>query len=109
MYLAQADSINLVPPSEFSNLSNFSFQNLISIGINLLLIVTAIILFFMLIGGGIAYMLGGGRGDKQAQQRGSNAITAAVIGLIIVFGAWAIISLINNFFGIDIVHLNFPS
>src|SRR4030042_749568 len=108
MLIAQSDSINLLPPSDFSNLSNFSVQNLIGLVINFILIIAAIILFFILLGGGIAMMLSGGKGNSQGAQKGRSAVTSAAIGLIIVFGAWAIISLINHFFGIDIIHLNIP-
>lgn len=108
MLIAQSDTINLVPPSDFSNLSNFSVQNLIGFAINIILIITAIILFFILLGGGIAMMLSGGKGDSQGARRGQSAVTSAAIGLIIVFGAWAIISLIDHFFGVDIIHLNIP-
>jgi hypothetical protein len=108
MLLSQSSSINLIPPSDFSNLSTLSFQNIIGLAINIILIVITIILFFIILGGGISMITSGGRGDSQGAQKGRSAVTGAVIGLIIVFGAWAIISLINHFFGIDIIHLNIP-
>lgn len=108
MKLAQSQQVNLLPPSGFSNLTNLSFQNLVTLAINFVLIITAIILFFMLLGGGVAYMLGGASGNAQQAGKGTQAITGALIGLIIVFGAWAIMNIIENFFGVNLMHLNIP-
>jgi hypothetical protein len=102
------DNININPNSQFSNLTNLHFQNVISFAINFLLVATAIILFFIIIGGGIAVILGGARGDKQASAKGTTAVTSALIGLLIVFGAWAIMTLLGEFFGVNLLQLNLP-
>jgi len=102
------DNININPSSQFSNLSNIHINNIISFAISLILIVTAIILFFMIIGGGIAVILGGARGDKQASAKGTTAVTSAVVGLLIVFGAWAIMTLIESFFGVNLLQFTLP-
>ncbi len=107
MLLAQ-DIVNINPGPQFSNLSNISFQNFISIAISFILIVTAVILFFMIIGGGIAIILGGAKGDQQATKKGQNAVTSALIGLLIVFGAWAIMTLLESFFGVSLLQFNLP-
>jgi len=74
---------------------------LLSALIGLIFIVAAIIFFFMLVIGGIQWMLSGG--DKQATESARGRITAALIGLIIVFAAWAITKLIEQFLGITIL------
>ena len=102
------DNININPSSQFQNLSNLRFQSIISFAISLILIVTAVILFFIIIGGGIAVILGGAKGDKQATAKGTTAVTSAVIGLLIVFGAWAIMTLIESFFGVNLLQLSIP-
>jgi hypothetical protein len=108
MLLAQS-KINVVPNSQFANLTNFSPSSLVSIAISFLLIITSIILFFVLIGGGVAVILSGGsEGNPQAAQKGQNAVTGALIGLLIVFGAWAILSLLQNFFHVNLLQLNLP-
>lgn len=106
--IVKAQAINIQPGGQFGGLNNITISNIISAGIQILLIVTAIILLFVLIGGGIAVITSGG-GDSQRQARGQQAVTAALIGLLIVFGAWAIINLINIFFGINILQLNIPN
>lgn len=100
--------VNILPNEQFTNLQNLSFSSIISFAINMILIVTSIILFFILIGGGIAVIVSGGRNDSKGSAKGQQAVTGALIGLLIVFGAWAIMSLINAFFGVDITHLQLP-
>ena len=104
MHLAQQSDINLQVPggSGFSNVTTMSFADIISYAIQLILVVTAVILFFILILGGIAVIVSGG-GDSQGSTRGRQAVTAAIIGLVIVFGAWAIVQLIEVFFGVTIL------
>ncbi len=97
------DTINLLPPagSGFENLTSISFARLVSAGIQIVMIIAVIILFFVLIIGGITVMTSGGNAQKQAS--GSQAVTSAIIGLIIIFGAWAIIQLIEIFFDVNIL------
>ncbi len=98
--LAAADqTIKLQPGGQFTQL-DFTIPELISGGIQLLMIVAAIIFFFMLVVGGIRWILSGG--DKQQTEAARNQITAALVGLIIVFAAWAIVQLLSTFFGISI-------
>jgi len=58
--------------------------------------------------GGIKWIASGG--DKAQTESARNQITAALVGLVIVFAAWAILALIKVFFGIDILTtLTIPS
>ena len=66
--------------------------------ITLILIAAALVFFFMLVIGGIQWMVSGG--DKAATESARGRITAALIGLVIVFSAWAIIKLMEQFLGI---------
>jgi len=74
---------------------------LISAIISFVFIVAALIFFFMLIVGGIQWMTSGG--DKAATEAARGRITSALIGLVIVFAAWAIMMLIQTFLGITII------
>ena len=105
MLLAQ-DVLNLNPSTGFENLNNITFQSFLSIAISFVLIVTAVILFFVIIGGGLTVILSGG--NPQNQQKGQSAITAGIIGLLVVFGAWAIMTLLQAFFGINLLSFNIP-
>lgn len=99
--------INILPGGQFSNLGNITISSIIAAIIILVLVISALVFFFMLVWGGIRYITSGG--DKQATESARGQITAALIGLAIVFAAWAIINLVNIFFGIDILQLNIPS
>jgi len=63
-------------------------------------VVAGLILLFLLIGGGFAIISGAGNPDKQSQ--GSKAITAAVVGFIIIFASFWIIQIIEQITGIKI-------
>lgn len=102
-----AQPIEILPGGEWSGLGSITIQTLISAAIILILVVAALIFFFMLIYGGVKYISSGGDKGQTEQARGT--ITTALIGLVIVFSAWAIITLINAFFGIDIFQLDIPS
>lgn len=101
--LAQGGVINLVPPanSGFTNLPNITFSGIVRGFIGIVLVLAAIIFFFILVIGGIRWITSGG--DKAQTEAARNQITAALIGLVIVFAAWAIIQLIQVFFGVNIL------
>ncbi len=105
---AQDTDINLGPTGEFANLSGVKVENIISAAISFALIAAAIVFFLMLIIGGIRWMMSGG--DKAQTESARNQVTAALVGLVIVFAAWAIANLLASFFGITIfTALRFPT
>ncbi|SRR3989344_5112306 len=94
--------INLSPSQTgFTNLNNLTIGSLLGGFVNLILIVAAVIFFFILVIGGIRWITSGG--DKANTETARNQITAALVGLVIVFAAWAIIKLLETFFGIAIL------
>lgn len=104
--LAQAgnESISLTPAGDnFNSLSGLTFAGLIRSFIQFALVIAGVIFFFMLVIGGIRWILSGG--DKAQTEAARNQITAALVGLVIVFAAWAIASLIQALFGVDIINL----
>jgi hypothetical protein len=98
------NEINLQIGGQWANLSNLDFPTVIGGLVKLLMIVAAVVFFFMLVIGGIRWIASGG--DKGQTEAARNQITAALVGLVIVFAAWAIVSLINMFFNVDLLHLN---
>lgn len=99
--LAQQDVVTLEPPGGFSGLENITVPQIVTGLVQLILIAAAIIAFVFLIIGGIKWITSGG--DKAATEAARGTITAALVGLLIVFGAWAIIQLVQTFFGITIL------
>ena len=81
----------------------FEITELIGWAIQMLLIVAGVIFFFMLVIGGVQWILSGG--DKAKTESARGQITAALVGLVIVFAAWAIVTLVNAFFGINLFNL----
>lgn len=105
-HLAQ---INLQPDatSNFASLGTLTLPQIISGLIKGAMVVAAVIFFFILVIGGIRWIASGG--DKSATEGARSQITAALVGLIIVFAAWAIVALINTFFNINIFTLALPT
>ena len=107
---ALAQDINLKPIDDeafFSGLYELTIQGMISGAVKLVMIVAALVFFFLLIVGGIQFMTSGG--DKAATETARGRITAALIGLVIVFSAWAIATLLQALFGVNIFELTIPS
>lgn len=98
---AQQDIINLQPPAQFANLGNLSFAGLVTLAINLVLIVAALLFFFLLVLGGIRWITSGG--DKGQTEAARSQITAAFVGLLVVFAAWAIMQIVGAFFDVNLI------
>ena len=99
MLLAQ-QSFNLTPGGFATNVQGITITQIVSAALMLILVVAAVVFFFMLVIGGVRWIASGG--DKGQTEAARNQITAALIGLVIVFAAWAIANLIELFFGIDL-------
>lgn len=104
-----ADEIQLKSSTtDFTKLQDLTVSGIISGAISLVLIVVALVFFFILVIGGLKWVTSGGDEKKVGAARAQ--ITNALIGLAIVFAAWAIMKLIGTLFGIDILGgLSIPS
>ncbi|KKS96228.1 MAG: hypothetical protein UV71_C0001G0102 [Microgenomates group bacterium GW2011_GWC1_43_13] len=104
-----ADSIQLQPDrgSQWYNLGQLTIPVIVSGLIKLIVVVAALVFFFILVIGGIRWIASGG--DKAQTEGARNQITAALVGLVIVFAAWAIVALIKVFFNVDIFSLAIPT
>jgi len=108
--LAQADkSVNLAPDEGIgATLQGLTIGSIVAAALKLALVIAAIVFFFILVIGGIRWILSGG--DKAHTEAARSQITAALVGLVIVFAAWAITKLIGTFFGnIDVLNLTLPT
>lgn len=101
-----ANEIELKPTEEFEGLVDITIPAMVPVIIQVILIVAALIALIFLIIGGIKWITAGG--DKAATESARGTITSAIIGLVIVFAAWAIIRLLELFFGISILTLTLP-
>ena len=88
---------NLGGPTDF-------FNRLLPAAVSLLFIIGSIIFFFMLITGAIQWIASAG--DKQALEGARGKITNAIIGIVILFATFAIVQLIETFFGVNILTID---
>lgn len=78
-----------------------NFGNVISAVAGIAIIVAAVAAFLFLIIGGVQWITSGG--DKAGMEAARNRITAAIVGLIIVASAWALMYLLGQFIGFNIL------
>ena len=96
-----AETIKISPTGQFSSLYNLTISGIISGAISLVMLVVALVFFFILILGGLKWITS--EGDEKAVGSARNQITNGLIGLAIVFAAFAIMKLIGTVFGVDIL------
>ncbi len=101
VYAADPVDVQISAPAGFTNLGNITVGSLVSGGIQLALIIAALVFFFVLVVGGVRWILSGGDENKVKGAKGQ--ITNALIGLAIVFVAWAILKMMHSIFGVDII------
>lgn len=80
------------------------FAKFIPTLINILFVGGALIFFFMLLIGAIQWISSGG--DKQAVQNARGRITSALVGIVILLSIFAIVSLLEKFFGITLLTID---
>ena len=85
---------------------SFNLQSLITGVIGLILAVIVLVCFFFLLYGAIKWITSSG--DKEAATTAQKTITAAIIGLALAFSTWAIMGLLGDFFGIELIDLAVP-
>jgi len=107
---ATGNTVNPCPGAgQFSKLCNLNANNLgqiIGAGVTFVLIVAVLVALFFLIFGGIRWITSGG--DKAKVDSARQMITAAIVGLVIAFLAFFILSLALSFFGLSLSNLALP-
>lgn len=96
-----ASAADLSPPGPYNNLGKITVDSVVSGVIEILLFFAFVTAMIFLLIGGIRWIMAGG--DKAAAESAKGAITAAIIGLIIVLGTWAILIVVQTLFGIKII------
>lgn len=71
-----------------------------------LMVLASLVALAFLIYGGVKWILS--EGDKTAVENARNTIVGAVIGLIVVFTSYLILSIILGLFGVDLKNLQIP-
>jgi len=66
-----------------------------------LLVVAGVVFFFLMFGGGFMMIHGAGNDDAKQVAQGKAAVTAAVIGFLLVISAYFILQILKVLTGID--------
>lgn len=74
--------------------------------LNIIIGLAGVVLLLMLIGGGFGYITSGG--DKEKAAKAKNSLTYAILGLLVILGAWLIIRLIEEFTGLNLHIFQIP-
>lgn len=98
VFAQKKGGINVNPSSDYFQIDNIG--TLISGIVSFAMIIAALLVFLYLVWGGIAYITSGG--DKGKTEEARNRISAALIGLAIVAASWAVVLLIQTFFGFSV-------
>jgi len=89
------DGKTINPPNSIKKTSDISLDSIIQVGVQLLFLTAILITLFYLAQGGIQWIVSGG--DKQKIEQARLRLVYAIVGLIIIFGAFF---LVNTVFGI---------
>lgn len=98
--VAFAQKESIIPP-ELDTVAKNDIVDIVRAIIQFILVVAFVLAFIMLLIGGIRWITAGG--DEKAVASARNMITAALIGLVIVLVAFALIKLVETFFGVSII------
>lgn len=96
--LAADQTFNLCEGDQAFKLCQLTLPKIVASGVQLILVVAFLLALIFLIIGGIKWIMSGG--DKAGTESAKGTITAALIGLIVVFIAWAVVNFLGNFFGL---------
>jgi hypothetical protein len=79
-----------------------SLGGFISIVLPSVFVISGIILFILIVFGGLTMILNAGSGDAKKVEQGQQALSSALIGMVIIFCAWWIIKIIEFLTGLKI-------
>jgi len=80
------------------------FQRLLPALISIALVLGVVVFFFMFLSGAVSWITSGG--DKAKTEIAKSRLTNAIVGLVILLSFFAIINLIELFFGVNLLRLN---
>ncbi len=100
-------TINAPAGTEFTKLQNLQPSAFIAGAIAFLLGIAGVVAFLFLLWGGLQWILAGG--DKEGTEKARKKITSALIGLAIVFSAYALIFIIRALFNINVIGVSLNS
>jgi hypothetical protein len=80
-----------------------TFADIVNVIVRNAFMLAGILAFIILVIGGFSVIMGAGAGDSKQMEKGKNAITGAVIGLLVVVVSVWIIQIIEKLTGVNIL------
>jgi hypothetical protein len=65
-------------------------------------VVAGVILFFLLVGGGLMFIISSGQQNPEGASKGMQAVTAALLGFLIIFASYWIMQIIQFITGVNL-------
>lgn len=72
-----------------------TLSSLVSYLIPRFMILAGVIFFILVIGAGVRVVMTAGSGDAHAQEQAKNFLTLSITGLVIIFGSYWVLQIIN--------------
>ncbi len=90
-------------PSKATYSSLTGISGLVTLFVNIIFAIAGIVLLVYFVGGGLAMISSAGKNDPQKAEQAKKTLTSAVIGFVIVFVSYWVVSLIGQIMGIQIL------
>lgn len=79
-----------------------TLSDLVNVLVKNVFVLAGVLLFILLILGGLKFITSAGSGEEKEMVQAKSALTAAIIGFIIIFGAYWIVQIIGFISGVNI-------
>ena len=96
-----ATTSNSIIPNQLNSVGSLGITDIVRAVIQFILVVAFVLAFIFLIIGSIRWITAGG--DEKGVEKARGMITAALIGLVVVLIAFALVKLVESFFGVNII------
>jgi hypothetical protein len=96
-----------LPKGQFTPLAEITIPGMISAAINITLIIASVLFVFSILIGGIKLIISGG--EKERTDNARRQIVNALLGITVIFCTWALLNLINQFYGINLLTFEIPT
>ena len=94
-----SDIGNLLSKDQYGIWTSLTVPNLVTGILKLAFILATVIFFAQFLHGAINWIISAGNAEQL--QKAQKELTSALIGLVIIFSTWAILNLVNYFFGLE--------
>lgn len=87
--------------ASFTSLTGIS--KFVALFLNIAFAIAGILLLFYFIVGGIGMMTSAGKNDPQAAEQAKKTVTSSLIGFVVIFASYWLVSLIGQILGIQVL------